>query len=85
MREEFASYSFLAVTAVLLPVGCDHDLHGKHQARQSALRRISLESAKWFKETAPARGLGELRPPFRGVPWGERHACDVGLAICHRH
>jgi hypothetical protein len=44
-----------------------------------------FESAKWFKETAPARGLGELRPPCRGVPWGERHASDVGLAICHRH
>ena len=37
-----------------------------------------FESAKWFKETAPARGLGELRPPFRVVPWGERHPSDVG-------
>src|SRR5260370_21690615 len=34
------------------------------------------------KETVPARGLEELRPPCRGVPWGERHASDVGLAIC---
>jgi hypothetical protein len=30
------------------------------------------------KEAAPTRGLEELRPPCRGVPWGERHVSDVG-------
>jgi hypothetical protein len=58
---------------------------GGARNRWDRLFLYRFESAKWFKETAPARGLGELRPPCRGVPWGERHASDVGLAIRRRH
>jgi hypothetical protein len=55
-RRAFLSVGHGCHALVLLPLGCDHDIYGQLQGRQSALRRISSRTNNGSRQRAASVG-----------------------------